>query len=87
MSIKVILADDHAVVKDGIKAFFEKKAGDIKIIGEASNGEELLELAKKNPADVYIIDIAMPVRDTCPPGLPCITRSMACFAPALGSSS
>ena len=63
MSIEVILADDHAVVKDGIKAFFEKKAEDIKIIGEASNGEELLELAKKNPADVYIIDIAMPILD------------------------
>ena len=63
MSIEVILVDDHAVVKDGIKAFLERKGEDIRIIGEASNGKEVLELAKSTPADVYVIDIAMPVLD------------------------
>lgn len=61
MNIDVILADDHPVVRDGIKAVIAAKGHGIKVIGEASNGEELLELAKSSPADVYIIDIAMPL--------------------------
>lgn len=61
MSIEVVLADDHAVVRDGIKAVIEGKAEDIKVIAEAANGDELLKIAKKNPADVYILDISMPI--------------------------
>jgi DNA-binding NarL/FixJ family response regulator len=61
MSIEVILADDHAVVRDGIKAIVERKGEGITIIGEASNGKEVLELAKSTPADVYVLDIAMPL--------------------------
>ncbi len=61
MSIEVILADDHAIVRDGIKALVARKGEDIKIIGEASNGKEVLELAGSNPADVYVIDAAMPI--------------------------
>lgn len=61
MSIKVILADDHAVVRDGIKAVVERMGDDIEIVGEATNGNEVLKLAKETPADVYIIDITMPI--------------------------
>ena len=61
MSIEVILADDHAVVRDGIKAVVERKGQDIKIVGEASNGKEVLEMAKSKPADVYVLDVAMPI--------------------------
>jgi len=62
MSIKVIIADDHAVVIDGIKAVVERKAkNSIDIVGVAMNGIEVLELSKQNPADVYVIDISMPV--------------------------
>jgi DNA-binding NarL/FixJ family response regulator len=61
MSIEVILADDHAIVRDGIKALVARKGEDITVIGEASNGKEVLELAKSNPADVYVIDAAMPI--------------------------
>ncbi|MDD2773458.1 MAG: response regulator transcription factor [Elusimicrobiales bacterium] len=61
MAIQVIIADDHAVVRDGIKAIIEHKDKDIKVTGEASDGKELLELAKAKPADVYIVDISMPV--------------------------
>jgi len=61
MDIKVILADDHEVVRAGIKAVIERKGNDIIIIGEASNGEEVLRIAKSNPADVYVLDIAMPL--------------------------
>ena len=61
MSIEVIIADDHAVVRDGIRAVVERKGDDIKIIGEASNGREVLQMAENNPADVYVLDIAMPL--------------------------
>jgi two-component system, NarL family, response regulator NreC len=60
MKIKVILADDHSIVRDGIKAVVEKRGEDIQIIGEASNGNEVLSLAAAKPADVYVLDISMP---------------------------
>lgn len=61
MSIKVILADDHPVVRDGIKFIINRKGTDIAIIGEASNGSEVLDMAKEDPADVYVLDISMPI--------------------------
>jgi len=61
MSIEIILADDHDVVRDGLKAVIERGDKDIKIIGEAVNGREVLKMAEKKPADVYILDVAMPV--------------------------
>jgi two-component system response regulator NreC len=59
--IKIILADDHPVVRDGLRAVVERKARDIEIIGEATNGKEVLEMAQHRPADVYILDVAMPI--------------------------
>lgn len=61
MNIKVIIADDHSVVRDGMKAVIDRKGKDIEIIGEASNGREVLDMAKKKPADIYILDISMPI--------------------------
>ncbi len=61
MKIKVILADDHSIVRDGIKAVVEKKGEGIQISGEAANGLEVLKLASSKPADVYILDISMPL--------------------------
>ncbi|MFA6583708.1 MAG: response regulator transcription factor, partial [Elusimicrobiaceae bacterium] len=60
-TIKIVIADDHAVVRDGIKAVLERKSEVIKVVAEAENGKELLEIAKEHPADIYIIDISMPV--------------------------
>jgi DNA-binding NarL/FixJ family response regulator len=60
MPVKVIIADDHAIVREGLKALLEKRAGEIVVYGEASDGMELLELAGKKAADVYVVDIAMP---------------------------
>ena len=60
MPIKVIIADDHSLVMEGLKLLLEKNAKDIVITGEASGGKKLLELARKKPADVYLLDIAMP---------------------------
>ncbi|MBT31312.1 MAG: DNA-binding response regulator [Thalassobius sp.] len=58
-TINIILADDHELVRDGIKSLLSSENG-IKVIDEASNGQEALEsIAKKQP-DVLIIDIRMP---------------------------
>jgi two-component system response regulator NreC len=59
--IKIAIADDHAVVRDGIRALLHRKAKDMEVITEASNGKEMVSLARKEKADVYIIDISMPV--------------------------
>lgn len=56
-----MLADDHPAIRAGIRWVVEKKSEDIEIAGEASNGISLLKLAEKNPADVYIVDITMPI--------------------------
>ena len=47
MSIKVLLADDHPIVREGIKSVIERTANDIEIVGEVSNGKEVLEIAGK----------------------------------------
>ena len=58
-TIKIILADDHALVRDGIRALLEEES-DLEVIGEVSNGLEALEMVSKNAPDVLIIDIRMP---------------------------
>lgn len=59
MSINVVLADDHSIVRAGIKSVLNMET-DINICGEATTGTELLALARKCPADIYIVDISMP---------------------------
>ncbi|PEC50617.1 response regulator transcription factor [Bacillus sp. AFS096315] len=62
MSIKILIADDHHVVRRGL-IFFLNTQDDIEIIGEASNGEEALRLVKELKPDIVIMDLAMPVLD------------------------
>lgn len=57
--INVVLADDHVLVRDGIKALLEDQPG-IVVIDEASNGKEALEVISRNKPHVLIIDIRMP---------------------------
>jgi DNA-binding NarL/FixJ family response regulator len=57
--IKVLIADDHAVLRAGLTALLEAE-GDLHVIGEASNGEEAIELARKLRPDVVIMDLSMP---------------------------
>jgi len=57
--IRVILADDHHLVRHGIRALLEK-ADDIEVIGEAENGQEALDLVASLAPDVLVVDIAMP---------------------------
>ncbi|MFF3022146.1 response regulator [Gottfriedia sp. NPDC057948] len=62
MSIKIVIADDHHVVRRGL-IFFLNTQDDIEVIGEASNGEEALRLVKELKPDIVIMDLAMPVLD------------------------
>jgi DNA-binding NarL/FixJ family response regulator len=57
--IRVILADDHTLVRAGIRALLEKLPG-VKVIGEASDGREVLNLVKTQRPEVVLMDIAMP---------------------------
>ncbi|HBA60661.1 MAG TPA: DNA-binding response regulator [Elusimicrobia bacterium] len=59
--IRVILADDHSIVIEGLKAVLKKTAPDILVAGEARDGRRALALARQSPADVYVFDISMPV--------------------------
>jgi len=58
--IRVIIADDHSVVIEGLKAVLQKTAPDIVVSGEARDGRQALALARRAPADVYVFDISMP---------------------------
>lgn len=60
--IRVILADDHPVMRTGIRSLLGSKR-DIQIIGEASNGEEAIDLVDKLNPDVLVLDIEMPLMD------------------------
>jgi DNA-binding NarL/FixJ family response regulator len=58
--ITVLLADDHVVVRQGLKALLAAEEG-IEIVGEADNGREAVVMTKKFLPDVVVMDIAMPV--------------------------
>lgn len=63
MNIRIIIADDHQLFIDGLNSILSKEIG-ISIIGEASNGLELINLLKNEPLpDIIITDIRMPVVD------------------------
>ena len=57
--IRVVVADDHNLVREGIRALLEK-ADDIEVVGEAVDGHEAVELVQRLTPDVLVMDIAMP---------------------------
>lgn len=61
MTIKIVLADDHIIVRDGVKAVLERKGKDLSVVAEVGNGKELLDWASTHDADVYVVDISMPL--------------------------
>ena len=58
--IRVLVVDDHTIVRDGICALLAL-AGDIEVVGEAANGSEALEKVKELQPNVVLMDIAMPI--------------------------
>ncbi|KAA0285098.1 MAG: DNA-binding response regulator [Chloroflexi bacterium] len=61
-SISVLLVDDHAVVRQGVKTFLETQP-DITVVGEAGSGEEAIRLAAQSIPDVILMDLIMPDMD------------------------
>jgi two-component system response regulator NreC len=60
MAIRVLLADDHKIVRDGLKSLLEKD-NELKVVGEAANGQVAVELCRELSPDVVVMDIGMPV--------------------------
>ena len=60
--IKILVVDDHAIMRDGIRALLSLN-DDFEIVGEASEGKEAIEEARKLMPDVIVMDIAMPGMD------------------------
>ena len=59
MDIKLFLADDHHIVRAGLRSLLEKEP-DMQVVGEADNGRELLEKLQELSPDVVVMDVAMP---------------------------
>jgi DNA-binding NarL/FixJ family response regulator len=59
--IKILIADDYAVVRNGLKQIIQERAG-LHVAGEASNGQEVLEMIHAERWDVLVLDLSMPVR-------------------------
>jgi two-component system response regulator NreC len=60
--IKVLLADDHMIVRDGLRSLLDRD-GELEVIGEAPNGQRAVELSHELTPDVIVMDIGMPGMD------------------------
>ncbi len=59
MSTKILIADDHGILREGIRALIEKH-NNMQVVGEAETGLMAVELAKKLQPDVVVMDVTMP---------------------------
>jgi DNA-binding NarL/FixJ family response regulator len=62
MAIRVLLVDDHSVVREGLRMFLSRDP-ELAVVGEAANGAEALELARQLRPDVVLMDLLMPAMD------------------------
>jgi len=62
MTIRVLLADDQALIRSGFRVLIESDP-ELEVVGEAANGKEALELARSTRADVIVMDVRMPEMD------------------------
>jgi two-component system NarL family response regulator len=61
--IRVLIADDHGVVREGLASMINRNRADMTVVGEASNGREALELWQQEHPDVTLLDLRMPEMD------------------------
>lgn len=61
--IRVLIVDDHAVVREGLELFLTERPGDIEVVGQAADGEDALIAAAKLQPDVILMDLLMPRMD------------------------
>lgn len=59
--IRLIIADDHSIFRKALASFLPEKNPSIQIVGQASNGEELIQEAERNRPDIVLTDIQMPI--------------------------
>lgn len=57
--VKILIADDHAIVRRGLKQIFAEQA-DLQVAGEAENAAQVLELVRRQPWDIVVLDLSMP---------------------------
>lgn len=62
MAIRILIADDHGVMRAGLRAMLEGESS-VEVVGEATNGEEVLDLARQLQPDIILLDIGMPGMD------------------------
>jgi len=62
MTIRIVIADDHSVVRQGLRMFLELDS-ELEVVGEAANGAEALRMARQLRPDVVLMDLLMPVMD------------------------
>ena len=60
MSIRILLVDDHKILRDALKGVLEREH-DITVVGEANDGAEAVALAKSVPPDIVLMDVGMPI--------------------------
>ena len=59
MPLRILLGDDHVIVREGLKALL-KDMHDVEVVGEADNGRDIIKLCKEKSPDVIIMDVSMP---------------------------
>ena len=59
MTIRILLVDDHTILRDGLRALLDSQS-DMEIVGEAGNGLEAVNLVEERMPDIVVMDVAMP---------------------------